>query len=699
MSFLINRIFPMPIGNFSGYDPLKNANMVQDCFGGNNAKVESKNQNGDGENAKGVNGQQQEQTITKSVWSNYDADQNANVNYNEANNNSLFTRADVQTTITAPLSADVQNQISKNVLKGFNIQEQFKTALAQFNFNSGSQVKEFKSEEEATKWANEQAKQLDSQTMEYAKQQSDIANNTIQNLYNKAIEEAVNKYQDSSFFDKQDFVQADNNNGDNPLNALKGDGDAHKATTFDSAQNTRTVTFENGKRTSYVNRTQSGNTSEVTTVNADGTKTVEITTKSDDGVTNVTTQKFDKKGRMRSSEHTVTKGDETNTTTDIYRRNGSRKSENSVYTNTVDGMKYTTTNNNEYRRNGSLKTTTHTGNDGITNVTDFRRNGVDTKHTETRIGNTTTETRDYSRSGKKETVNTYNGDGTRTKTTNRFLDAQRQTLDNSTARAYDSNGNLTSKTQTSYSSTGAQQTAKTYNADGTVKSKENSVYSSFDNDQNGKATYDDSSVKNRFESFKTSMTSSIKVDGLSNDAMTKLIKNANVDSDFETAVKGFSADSKAVLQKGDDPKAKQLGLNSKISMQIQRNAESALSGIKRNVETLGKAQVSMDKTIAEGGIAQYQSDGLRDLRMPAANDVFKSNTYTREKRKANQAETYKGCKTIDDVMKKAGIKDDDLKDTQYKDDFIKANPSVFAQNGKVLLNADWNKLDIIRKKA
>lgn len=57
MSFLINRIFPMPIGNFSGYDPLKNANMVQDCFGGNNAKVESKNQNGDGENAKGVNGQ------------------------------------------------------------------------------------------------------------------------------------------------------------------------------------------------------------------------------------------------------------------------------------------------------------------------------------------------------------------------------------------------------------------------------------------------------------------------------------------------------------------------------------------------------------------------------------------------------------------------------------------------------------------
>lgn len=234
-----------------------------------------------------------------------------------------------------------------------------------------------------------------------------------------------------------------------------------------------------------------------------------------------------------------------------------------------------------------------------------------------------------------------------------------------------------------------------------AKGEKVSVFSSYDKDKNLSVdyteaqslfskTYDESKLKGDIEAKysnqqKTQITTSAKK-GLQAifDKAIQAFNHASgsYSTSFTESEKELATQWKTEKQNAMDTEVKTAAeeLSKKANADVQQAYTKALADAKAEID---KAKTNTDT----------DTTGKTDAksRMAEADKIFRSGKYNRT-RNADTTK-YKDCKTADEVMKKAGV------DTSLKDDFIKANPSVFDENGNVSENANWSKLDIISKKS
>lgn len=252
------------------------------------------------------------------------------------------------------------------------------------------------------------------------------------------------------------------------------------------------------------------------------------------------------------------------------------------------------------------------------------------------------------------------------------------------------NLNVTEPTKKQTQNDGVEQT----------KTEKVSVFSSYDKDKNLSVnyteaqslfskTYDEASLKGDIEAKyndqqKTQITASAKK-GLQAifDKAIQAFNHASgsYTTNFTESEKELASQWKTEKQNAMDAEVKTAAeeLSKQANADVQQAYTKALEDAKAEID---KAKTNQDS----------DTTGKTDAksRMAEADKIFRSGKYNRT---CNTDTTkYKDCKTADEVMKKAGV------DTSLKDDFIKANPSVFDENGNVSENANWSKLDIISKK-
>ncbi len=573
-------------------------------------------QGGEG-SAQGVNGQDQGQnTISKSIWSNYDGNRDSNVSSQEAKSNSLFSRSEIQANITTPYSEQVTTQIQKNALKSVDVKGMFQNAISKFNYNAGMETKEFKTEEEANAWANQQANKMDAATRQEAKQMSEAANREIQQAFDKAVNAEIEKL---SLYDPKTVggsaFEGNGEEDEHALDVLKGDN--NKATEFEGATNSNTTklnddgstteidvkgdsvtTTQNNKNGSKVITNTQGNTKEVTTINKDGSESIETTINdTEHGVTTVITENYDKKGRLRSSNRTVSdqngasntttatfrknghqatrtesynSGDgNTRTSNTQFRRNGSVKSEDVSRTVTADGMRFTEGSSVSFRRNGSIKSSEKTDFDGSKDIVKERRDGS-LKSIEHQIGDgVTTSKINLSRGGDRLKARLYDANGISMKI-NAKMDGN--TVTSANVKSYDANGHKTGTTDLNFNEMGTQVQHK-----GNDSGKINDVYSKYDSNYDGLATKSDKLV-NESINQNASLVSKLDV-GLEGDALTQFNKTFNANEKYMSKMSNFSETAKAALAKGQDANQVMKDLNNTIMSKLTESISNAVKDV------------------------------------------------------------------------------------------------------------------------
>ncbi len=709
-------------------------------------------------------------TIQKSIWSNYDGNQNASVDFNEANSNSLFTmgqiKADFSQGNLSNLTNNQQNQLQSKLLGSFNVKSEFQSKLQGLfkDIASGMETKEFKNESEATTWANDKAMRMDNQVKSETQAFAKNATNQVIDAYNKALSSLANEMameNPEGIIEIKDEALAEN---DKSLDSLKAGED--KSTDFRNketgtyiSKNQQTVTMNNdGSRTvlnqngddhttkaqiksdgSRIITETKGNTKEVTTVNANGTRTVETTVKDANGTETVITERYDKKGRLRSEHREVSNSEGSSTTTTNFRRNGNISSQNSSHTITAEGMRFTETSSTDFRRNGSIKNNTETHFDGTTDVTQNRRDGS-LKHTEHRIGNITTDTHDYSRSGNRETETQFNGDGSRTKTTtrtngNNITKTQRDYDSSGTMRSksrttsdgtntttvekqYNANGTLATKTKTQTGANGTIQNNRAYDENGVRTSNETTINSSYDDNRDGKAQYSDGNVKSEFNTIAKNILSKLGTKGV---------------AAFNAEIQKFQANATSVVQKGQDAQQELTKLNNFIKTQIGLAVTGAqIKGQQADSQKpIGPANLNefIDQQVVFSGISsapgshsqtpsgkiaddQNMQGGKFKINGQVTQNWFRpDNANKNNVGRISDTSQFQSAKNADDIMKTMlkgmGFETSEfvsLDLNKLKSDLINNNPSVFDRNknsstrGAMREDADLSKMDLPKNK-
>lgn len=181
-------------------------------------------------------------TVTKSVFSTLDADQNNKVNYSEAN--SIFANAQkslengtAQKTLdNAVTDPDAKVLIKKSVLSKFNATEKFSGIISKFSVELGKQSVSASNEQDAKTKASELTAKLDSVVQMEAQTLINSANAQLDKMYNDAMMSAITDYNNGK------NLEVNKDQKDN-TESLKGTGDG-KAGDIKTKTNAGEAKFE-----------------------------------------------------------------------------------------------------------------------------------------------------------------------------------------------------------------------------------------------------------------------------------------------------------------------------------------------------------------------------------------------------------------------------------------------------------------------
>ncbi|MCD8377852.1 MAG: hypothetical protein LUB59_03595 [Candidatus Gastranaerophilales bacterium] len=174
----------------------------------------------------------QESTVTKTIWSNYDSDKNDAIKYDEANSNSLFSRCDLSGLTASNIKADGLNVDTAAIQKkaGFNAITKFAELLNNFNSQTGSTTLTFEDGKVNESKVNKAAQQLDQKAISDANSASQTANEQLANAYQTALNEAYTALSEST--------ESKETGSEGETSGL--DGEKADAKEFDKAQNVET---------------------------------------------------------------------------------------------------------------------------------------------------------------------------------------------------------------------------------------------------------------------------------------------------------------------------------------------------------------------------------------------------------------------------------------------------------------------------
>lgn len=185
-------------------------------------------------------------TVQKvSVFSNYDTDKNENVNFKEANSNSLFARQDISqlkpnldnyNIPDAGIKQRFETQITKLALSKFDPAKKFEAALKSFNVKvEATSVNQTKDNgEDNTQAINNAARELDNTVRTEAANVSKTANETMMQGYMQAMREAQEQ-----FMSDQNSAEGLNISDDEMNSKING---TKQADAKEGAENTKTKT-------------------------------------------------------------------------------------------------------------------------------------------------------------------------------------------------------------------------------------------------------------------------------------------------------------------------------------------------------------------------------------------------------------------------------------------------------------------------